>query len=126
MTLSADDARSFHRDGVVVLRGFYDLEREIEPICDGIRRVIDLAREGLGMQKRGDGPFDGGYGELVREARAVAGRVYDGVKQLPAFVRLVSSERHEQVFEALRGPRLGGVAQAARRPPRPRRRRRGP
>ena len=47
--------------------------------------------------------FDAGFQELIAHDRTLGGRVYDAVKQIPDFMRLVSSEKHEAVVRQLRG-----------------------
>jgi len=106
--LAAEDVARFHRDGFVLVRGFYDRERDIAPIQRAARAVIGLVRARHGLPATGRGPaspetFDEEYLELLGRNRAWAGEVYDAVKQIPAFVRLVADARHEAVFRQLRG-----------------------
>jgi hypothetical protein len=113
--LAAEDVARFHRDGFVLVRGFYDRERDIAPIQRGARAVIELVRARHGLPAARDGHtsgspetfdeafFDEAYLDLLGRNRAWAGEVYDAVKQIPAFVRLVADPRHEAVFRQLRG-----------------------
>jgi hypothetical protein len=104
----------FGRDGVLVLPGFYDLQTDIEPIRRGIHAVI-----GQVMQRHGlpdDRPpydastFDAGYAALTAANRTWGGEVYDAVKQIPAFVRLVAHPAHEALMRALRPGCVPGLA----------------
>jgi hypothetical protein len=54
--------------------------------------------------------FDEQFLALVAQDRRLGGVVYDAVKQIPAFVRLVASQRHEALFRQLRDTDLAGVA----------------
>ena len=105
---------AFARDGVVVLPGFYDVATEIAPIWADIQAVIQMvsARWGLrppvGLPDQ-DG-FDGGLLALAAQDRRAVGDVYDAIKQIPAFVRLVASCRHDALFRALRPGSMPGVA----------------
>ena len=105
---------AFARDGFAVLEGFYDVEREVEPIRRGIHDVIGLvaADNGIELDRAPYAPesFDDGYLHLKDHDRALAGVVYDAVKQLAPFVRLVASAANEALFARLRGTDLVGVA----------------
>jgi len=106
--LGAQQIQQFHRDGFLVIKGFYDLEREIHPIQRGIHQVIGqvLKRHGLPDAR---GPFvperfDEGYQNLIKINRSYGGEVYDAVKQIPAFIRMLGIPEHESLFVQLRGP----------------------
>jgi hypothetical protein len=112
--LSAEQIQQFQRDGFLVIKGFYDLEREIVPIQRGIHQVIGqvLKRHGLEDTR---GPFvpehfDEGYQNLIKVNRAHGGEVYDAVKQIPALMRLVGSVEHETLFAQLRDDAVPAIA----------------
>ncbi|MBM4100534.1 MAG: phytanoyl-CoA dioxygenase family protein [Planctomycetes bacterium] len=104
----------FDRDGYVVVPSFYDYEAEIRPIQFGIWSIIGLLLRKYGIPFRqpefSGGTFDSGYAELIARDRRYGGEVYDAVKQIPAFMRLVSSGRNERLFAALRGTDAVGIA----------------
>ena len=79
---------------------------EIEPIQRGIHAIIGLVIEeqGLTIEQPPFAPenFDGGFQELIAHDRALGARVYDAVKQIPAFIRLVASTKHEAVVRQVR------------------------
>jgi hypothetical protein len=54
--------------------------------------------------------FDLGYQQLIEINRAWGGEVYDAVKQLPSFVRLVAHPRNEQLMLELRPSSIPGIA----------------
>ena len=97
---------AFQTDGFAVLPAFYE-PAEIEPIQRGIHAIIGLVieEEGLSIEQPPfeAANFDAGFQELIAHDRTLGGRVYDAVKQIPAFMRLVSSEKHEAVVRQLRG-----------------------
>lgn len=112
--VGAAEVERFQRDGFLVLPGFYDVDAEIEPIRRGVHQIIGGIADAHGVDL-GDRPydpttFDAGYLPLKEADRRLAGMVYDGVKQLASFVRLVASPRNEAVFRTLRGASLAGVA----------------
>jgi hypothetical protein len=106
--------QDFARNGFMLLRGFYDLPRDIDPIQRAIHAIIGLVilRHGLAItQQAYSGEcFDSGYQELIAVDRAAGGEVYDAVKQIPAYVRLVAEPRHDQLFRELRPGSLPGIA----------------
>lgn len=112
--LTAAQIETFHRDGIVVLPGFYDPKVDVEPIQREIYGVIGLIikRHGLNITQQPFGPetFDSGYTQLIAHDRKLGGEVYDAVKQIPAFVRLVSHQKNTDAFRELRPGSLPGIA----------------
>lgn len=113
--LDTNQRAAFSRDGVLVIPGFYDLEQDIWPIMRGIHDVIGLVIEKyrLPIQQAPFSPatFDNGYQALIAANRAYGSEVYDAVKQIPAFVRLVAHPLHDQLLLDLRGEKaIPGVA----------------
>lgn len=105
--------RDFNRDGFVILRQFYDLQNEIRPIQAAISKIISLVRHQNGLstsENVSPDEFDKEYYSLISYDRALGGIVYDAVKQIPAFMRLVASEKHEEIYKKLCGIRHVGVA----------------
>tara|TARA_Y100001949_G_C15899156_1_gene291746 strand:+ start:15 stop:872 length:858 start_codon:yes stop_codon:yes gene_type:complete len=115
LLLSDSQRQTFERDGVLVIPGFYDLERDILPIQRGIYDIIGLVLDKyrLAVERApfSAATFDSGYQDLIAANRSYGGEVYDAVKQIPAFVRLVVNQRHDQLLCELRGPSaIPGVA----------------
>lgn len=112
--LSDEQRRVFDADGFLLVRGFYDVEREIVPIQRGVHAIIGLLIRKYRLPVRQEpfhpDRFDSGYQELIAADRAYGGEVYDAVKQLPEFVRLVCSPKHDAAFGRLRGSDLPGVS----------------
>jgi hypothetical protein len=107
------EAEQFHRDGYAILRGFYDRETMVEPIREGIRHIIEVLCKKNGVQAStatADEAMGGGYMALARANRAWGAEVYDAVKQIPAFMRLVSSADNDAVFRAFRKDSVPGLA----------------
>jgi len=112
--LTTEQLAAFEHDGFLVLPEFYDLTTEVEPVQRGIHSLIgflieqhDLGIEHLPFSAE---VFDEGYQELIARDRALGGVVYDAVKQIPAFIRLAASVRHDALVRQLRGTDLVGVA----------------
>lgn len=104
--LSAEQVEAFQRDGVLVVPSFYDLGTQLLPIQRAIHHVIGqvMLRHGLGDDRAlfDAENFDDGYSTLIGTDRSWGGEVYDAVKQIPSFIRLLADPRHEQVFAQLR------------------------
>ena len=115
-TLSEDQHDAFHRDGFLILKGFYDVERDIEPIRRGVHSIIGFVAEqhgvDLGHRPYSSEEFDAGYMQLKAVDRRLASVVYDAVKQLVPFDRLVARRRNEAVFAQLRNAEVIGCAGA--------------
>jgi len=113
--LSESQRRAFERDGVLVIPGFYDLEKDILPIqrsiYDIIGLVLDKYRVAVERAPFSAETFDSGFQALIATNRAYGGEVYDAVKQIPAFVRLVAHPGHDLLLRELRGTEsIPGVA----------------
>lgn len=104
--LTDTQVAEFHRNGVLVLNSFYDLERDIRPIQKAIYEIIGLviANYDLPIRRPVFSPecFDAGFQQLIAANRAYGSEVYDAVKQIPAFIRLVGHPVHERLFRELR------------------------
>ncbi|WP_298432872.1 phytanoyl-CoA dioxygenase family protein [uncultured Jannaschia sp.] len=103
----------FQTDGYCIRRGFYDVASEIEPIRQGIRRIVELIATQNGIDADCATPeaaMTDGIMAIARADRALAGRVYDAVKQIPAFMQLVALERNDALFRDLRPGANPGIA----------------
>ena len=114
--LSPEQIAGFHRDGYLLLRDFYDLQSEIEPIQRYIHELIGLTIEKnqLPIHRPPFSPsqFDAGFNELIGLDRRLGSVIYDAVKQVPPFIRITASPKHDRLFRELRGLSLPGVAAA--------------
>jgi hypothetical protein len=111
--ISSIDRAHFEQDGVVVLKNFYDIETEIVPILRPIREIISICLKKHAIQYTQKPfsveTFDDGYLELLKKDRRIGGEIYDAVKQIPSFMRLLTSEKHEKLVNSVRGTTLSGV-----------------
>src|ERR1700752_3610943 len=100
--LSQPHIEEFRDKGFVVVQGFYDLKSDIEPIQLGVYKIIGilLRKHEIPFEQRPFTPetFDSGYSELISANRKFGAEVYDAVKQIPAFMRLASCTRHEEIL----------------------------
>lgn len=102
----------FAANGFVKIPGFYDREREIEPIQRAVYEIIGavIRRHGLPITREPFSPdhFDAGFMDLVAIDRRLGSEVYDALKLIPAFVRLAASEKNEGILRQLRQTTLPG------------------
>lgn len=103
----------FNKKGFLILRDFYRQE-DIRGIKFGIYDIIGrvFRRNGLkdNRPEFSEDNFDTGFQHLISINRSFGSEVYDSVKQIPAFLRLVSHECHEQLFLTLRPGSRPGIA----------------
>lgn len=111
--ISPSNRAFFNQEGYLILKSFYDVETEIKPIQRDIYRIIGLVaqRHGVELDRAAYAPetFDDGYNELISHNRAFGGEIYDLVKQIPAFLRLISNQRSDDLFCSLRGTQHSGI-----------------
>lgn len=111
--LTRNQIAAYQRDGFIILRGCYDIEAEIRPIQRAIGEIVRLVREQNGLASAVPDSwenFDHQFSDLIAHDRRLGGVVYDAIKQIPAFVRLVASPKHESLYRQVTGSNLVGVA----------------
>lgn len=114
--LTKQQVESFNKDGFLIVPNFYDLENEIIPIQKDIYNILGLVAEKYGIELNrpnfSSETFDAGYVSIIEKNRTYGGEIYDAVKQIPSFLRLVSSKKNEVVFGEIRPNSLPGIAAA--------------
>jgi hypothetical protein len=105
--------KEFLENGFIVIKNYYDVENEIRPIQKAIYQIINLVMKRHSVSILRD-PFDGdnfdsGYLELISMNRSFGGEIYDLVKQIPSFLRLIASANAEQLFCNLRNTDAPGI-----------------
>lgn len=104
---------TFASKGYAVLPGFYDPLADIAPIQEGIRQILELVCRKYGVDAPTDTPVEAmsiAYPRLIAKNRAWGGEIYDAVKQIPEFLRLVTQAANSEVFKALRPGSVPGIA----------------
>jgi ectoine hydroxylase-related dioxygenase (phytanoyl-CoA dioxygenase family) len=109
--------KNFYDNGFLVLKNFYDIETEIRPIQKAIYQIIGLVmqRHSISIERdlfSGDN-FDSGYLELIAINRDYGSEVYDLVKQIPSFLRLIASDKAQELFCKLRDTDVPGIGAAS-------------
>ncbi|MDH5601815.1 MAG: phytanoyl-CoA dioxygenase family protein [Gammaproteobacteria bacterium] len=112
--LTEKQISEFNRDGLLILRNFYDLEQDIKPIQKMVYEIIGfiISKYDLPIIRPEFNPesFDAGFQQILAANRTYGAEIYDAVKQIPAFIRLVAKPEHEQLFRELRTGALPGIA----------------
>ncbi|HVJ42748.1 MAG TPA: phytanoyl-CoA dioxygenase family protein [Dongiaceae bacterium] len=115
--LSEEQLAAFSRTGTLVIPQFYDIDEQITPIQESIYDIIGLVarRHSLPLERPVFSPdkFDAGYTDLIAIDRAIGGEIYDAIKQIPAFLRLISCQHNEDLFAQLRKGSLPGTGAAS-------------
>ncbi|MBU1309939.1 MAG: phytanoyl-CoA dioxygenase family protein [Gammaproteobacteria bacterium] len=111
--LTQAQIQQFHKDGYLLLPGFYE-PQQIEPICRTIYDIIGLviAEHQLDITRKPYqfAHFDDGYIEVIKHSRRLGSVIYDAVKQVPGFLKLVADSRNEDIFQQLRPGAIAGIA----------------
>ncbi len=113
MNVREDILENFKRDGIAVIRGFYDVETMVKPIQDGIRDIIELVAKQNGLSvpcADGIEAMAHGYPAIIKHDRKLGGVIYDAVKQIPEFVALVSAARNKEIYQMLHPASIPGIA----------------
>lgn len=114
--LSQQQIEEFKRTGLLIIPSFYNLKEDIEPILYGIWKIIGILIKKYNVavvqHLFSTETFDFGYKELIATNRKFGGEVYDAVKQVPAFMRLVANSKNEELMHELRAGCMPGLAAA--------------
>jgi len=112
--INKNEILELKNEGFTIIKNFYDLDEEINPIKKGIRKILDLMvkKYNIDMPKLefNVDNFDYGYKELISKDRKYGGEVYDAIKQIPAFLRLVSLKKNEILFKKIREVKFSGIS----------------
>lgn len=115
--LTKDQVNEFDTNGMLIIKDFYDIAKEIIPVQSAIYQIIGfvIARHSIEFYREpfNGGNFDNGYLELISINRNFGAEVYDLVKQIPAFIRLISSKKAEDLFCYLRTTDAPGIGAAS-------------
>ncbi|MES3016280.1 MAG: phytanoyl-CoA dioxygenase family protein [Bacteroidota bacterium] len=114
MILTEQQKKEFNENGLLVIPNFYDVKADVEPIQYGIWKIIGLLIKKYSIavvqMPFASDTFDFGYQQLIAADRRFGGEVYDAVKQIPAFMRLVTHSKNEDLMHELRKDSLPGLA----------------
>ena len=114
--LTKQQIDAFSMQGYLIIKGFYDLEHDIEPIQYGIWKILNIIfkKYNIKVERKpfSRTTFDYGYQKLIAINRKYGGEVYDAIKQIPSFMRMVSLEKNSEIFMQIRDSAMPGIAAA--------------
>ena len=114
---SSIDIDFFEENGYILIKDFYDLDQDIHPILLDIYKLIGLVaeRHGHKLDRKPYSPdnFDDGYNQLIKINRSYGGEIYDLIKQIPSFLRLISNEKADALFQNIRNTEISGIGTAS-------------
>ncbi len=111
--INEEQIKDFNENGVLVLRNFYNYEEDIKPIQHDIYKIIDIIVSKYNLDVKRE-PFSGenffnGYLDVIKYNRSYGGEIYDAIKQLPSFIRLVSNKKNEDLYKQIRNSNSIGI-----------------
>jgi ectoine hydroxylase-related dioxygenase (phytanoyl-CoA dioxygenase family) len=98
--LTQEQVQSFQENGYLVLKNFYD-SHLIHTLCEEIRSICLLLSTHHNIPV--DGSFQKIYRTLIQNNPSLHGVIYDALKNLPSFLRLVSLQRNVDLAAHLFG-----------------------
>jgi len=115
MVLTENQKNKFYNNGFLKIKNFYDVKNEILPIQKSIHQIIDfvIKRHSLDITREpfNGNNFDNKFQELVALDEAFGAEIYDLTKQIPSFIRLISSKKSEDIICLLRNTDAVGIGQ---------------
>jgi len=115
--LKQEQIDEFQKNGVIVIKDFYNIKNDILPIQKAIFNIFGLIIKkynlAIELPEFQSSNFDHSYNEIVTISRTYGSEIYDAVKQIPAFLRLISSPRSEELFTQLRQTDMAGIGRAS-------------
>lgn len=111
--IAASAREDFAAKGYTMLPQFYDVQRDVAPIQEGIRVILELLCRKYDVDAPTDTAWNAmtkAYPALIAKNRAWGGEVYDAVKQIPAFMQIVTKTANQIVFQHLRPGAVPGIA----------------
>lgn len=115
--LTDKQVQEFREKGLLFIESYYNLQTEIEPIQFGIWKILGLLikKYNLDIRQSSFTPenFDEGYQALIKHNRQYGAEVYDAIKQIPAFMRLVCNFKNESIIRQIRESNMVGIGKGS-------------
>lgn len=97
------DKEIFEKNGYLIIRNFYDYFEDILPLHKDIRRIIQIVAKLNGIKYEDTGRWSDGYLEIREQTALGGGHIYDAVKQLASFHRIITKPKAIEILSILRG-----------------------
>ena len=115
--LSTEQLEEFNEKGILVIKSFYDFKTEVEPILYEIWKIIGLVikKYHLNIHQTSFNPhnFDEGYQDIIATNRQYGAEIYDAIKQIPSFLRLICCKKNENVIKTIRQTDTVGIGKGS-------------
>lgn len=112
--ITKSQLENFKKNGVLLIKNFYNYEKDIQPIQKDIYCIIGLIikKYNLNIDRKpfSGNNFDTRFMELLKYDRKYVAEVYDAIKQIPSFIRLLSKKENEQLVQQILNSNLCGIA----------------
>lgn len=112
--INPKNVNELNKFGYTVINDFFDYDTDILPIQNEIMNVIFFVakRHGINLnyQKKFSKNFSYFFNNLIKIDRKHGSEVYDLIKQIPSFLRLVSGKKSEELFCKLRNTENSGIS----------------
>ena len=112
--ISEKQTQLFEEQGFLHIPNFYDIEKDLLPLQKDIYEILQILLKANDLKHLcsdfSSESFDAGYAELIAKDRKLGGIIYDAVKQVPAFIRLVAHPDFSKIFKVLRVNSQPGIA----------------
>jgi len=112
--MNKNNINYFNQNGYIILKDFFNHDKDILPIQKDINSIIKIiykkykieldGKKNLGMN------FASNYIKLIEKNRDAGSAVYDAVKNLYSFQKLITHSKLQRVFEKLRSKPLIGIS----------------
>ncbi len=103
----------FQRQGYLLIKNFYDVEEEIDPIRRHIYDLILVLKKkyqvSMSIADYSPENFDASFLDLIKVDRRIGSVLYDAIKQSPFLMRLVCHPKHDAIMKMLREGSSPGV-----------------
>lgn len=106
LPLTKKDLDFFQDQGYLYIKNIWN-DNEVLPVLRDIHRIIALLllRENIEYKQKEFNAidFDDGLHNLLKKNRALGGVVYDAVKKIPSYIKLIADSRFETISKFLLG-----------------------
>jgi hypothetical protein len=99
----------FESNGYTIVRNFYDIEQDIHPLWSDIKKIIQFVAKKNDVPYEDTGRWFDGYLSIRNKDPLLGGVVYDAIKQLASFNKIITKHESIKSLKLLRGGGVIGV-----------------
>lgn len=107
--ITQNNFNSFRKKGFLLIKNFFDKQKEIKPIEKKIGQIIETVavQNKVKLTSRNIGK---NYITLIKINREFGSIIYDAIEQIPEFISLISKPKVIRLMEQLTGFKNIGIA----------------